>query len=205
MHEETLGKAIAPLFPLLPKFRGFYLSGGTGMALQLGHRISADFDLFSNEEIKKSLLTEVQKIFVGKTIIPLVNDKEELTVFVNGGKITFLHYPFPVIRKFVYCKNVPVLSYKEIAATKAYTIGRRGSLKDYIDLYFAMKTGKMKLKEIMDLAQKKYSTAWNDRLFLEQLIYLNDIEDSPVKFLKKPITKRQLATAFAEKIKSLGL
>ncbi len=35
------------LLPLLKEFKNeFYLAGGTALALQLGHRISVDFDFF---------------------------------------------------------------------------------------------------------------------------------------------------------------
>ncbi|WP_271629127.1 nucleotidyl transferase AbiEii/AbiGii toxin family protein [Caldicellulosiruptor sp. DIB 104C] len=31
----------------------FYLGGGTGLALQLGHRVSEDFDFFTNRIFKR--------------------------------------------------------------------------------------------------------------------------------------------------------
>ena len=34
----------------LPFIRRFYLAGGTGLALHLGHRFSVDLDLFSTDE-----------------------------------------------------------------------------------------------------------------------------------------------------------
>ncbi len=41
----------------------FYLAGGTGLALQIGHRISEDFDLFTNRRFDNSqLLRRVQWI-----------------------------------------------------------------------------------------------------------------------------------------------
>lgn len=34
----------------------FYLSGGTGLALQIGHRESEDLDFFSQKDFKSQLL-----------------------------------------------------------------------------------------------------------------------------------------------------
>lgn len=41
----------------LPELAGFYLVGGTALALQLGHRNSIDIDLFSQIKIQ-SLICE---------------------------------------------------------------------------------------------------------------------------------------------------
>ena len=56
MHREVLTEPAANLFPSLSRFRGFYLAGGTALALQIGHRISVDFDLFSDDAVPRTLL-----------------------------------------------------------------------------------------------------------------------------------------------------
>ena len=48
MHDEALTAKAFELFPLLSKFKNFYLAGGTALALHIGHRLSVDFDLFSS-------------------------------------------------------------------------------------------------------------------------------------------------------------
>ena len=44
MHDESLTKEAGEILPFFEKFEGFYLAGGTALALQIGHRISVDFD-----------------------------------------------------------------------------------------------------------------------------------------------------------------
>jgi hypothetical protein len=34
----------------VPILGGFYLAGGTGLALQVGHRVSVDLDLFTDQK-----------------------------------------------------------------------------------------------------------------------------------------------------------
>jgi len=47
MHKEILNSAQIDLLPLVKEFkRGFYLVGGTAIALHIGHRRSIDFALF---------------------------------------------------------------------------------------------------------------------------------------------------------------
>ncbi len=63
IHLEALTSEAKPLFPKLSFFTGFYLAGGTSIALQLGHRISVDFDMFSPEPIAAKLLTKAEQVF----------------------------------------------------------------------------------------------------------------------------------------------
>ncbi|MFH1175659.1 MAG: nucleotidyl transferase AbiEii/AbiGii toxin family protein [bacterium] len=58
MFQEALTEEGKKLFPLLKNFNDFYLAGGTALALQIGHRVSVDFDFFSEKEILPSLLKE---------------------------------------------------------------------------------------------------------------------------------------------------
>jgi hypothetical protein len=59
---------------------------------------------------------------------------------------------------------VPLLSVCEIAATKAYTIGRRGELKDYVDLYFVLAEGHVRLPEIIVDAEAKFGDESSKRI-----------------------------------------
>jgi len=133
MRLEALTSEGRKFFPLLSNFRDdFYLAGGTALALQVGHRLSIDFDLFSDKLIKKTLFKKVEEIF--------------------------------------------------------------SKLKDHHVL----------LSEIIDLAQKKYGNLFNDRLFLEQLVYLDDIEEVEVKMIDQSApSKNELLKLFSQKIKDL--
>jgi len=139
MYLEALTNSARRLFPKLASFEQFYLAGGTALALQLGHRLSVDFDLFTDSEIPVSFLQKVRRVFSDSSCAVIVNNADELTVFADNVKITFLRYPYSLLRDLVSFKGISMLAVPEIAATKAYTIGRRGSFKDYIDLYWVLK------------------------------------------------------------------
>jgi len=205
MHIEVIPKKNNGVFLKLGEFDNFYLAGGTALSLQMGHRISVDFDFFSNDEISKDLLFKVKKVFKDIKINISVNNSDELTIFLNETKLTFLKYSFPVVFDFVEFKGIKLLNIKEIAASKAYTIGRRGSYKDYIDLYYVIFENHADLNEIIKIAEKKYKNEFNSRLFLEQLIYLDDVIDKNIIFLKEKIEKKELKTFFTQKIKEIDL
>jgi len=205
MHLEVLNLETKKVFTKLRNFPEFYLAGGTALALQIGHRISIDFDLFSEKEISKTLLSKIRKIFQGYKIDIRVNHSEELTIYLNEHKVTFVRYPYPIILNIVDLEGIKILSALEIAASKAYVLGRRASYKDYVDLYFILRDKCCSLEDIIKIAQKKYKDEFDPRLFLEQLIYLEDIRDLDIQFIKKPVTKNQIREFFEQEIRKIKL
>ncbi len=94
-----------------------------------------------------------------------------------------------------------MLSLKELAVTKAYTIGRRGEFKDYVDLYFLLAEKHIELSELLKLARQKYKSDFNDRLFLEQLLYQDDLDSSSVTLLKQQnMDKKQILAFFEQEL-----
>lgn len=200
MHLGAITSKQKKIFDKLKNFPKYYLAGGTALALQIGHRISVDFDFFSKKEIPSQLLQKVKKIFQNSKIKIIINNKEQLTLEVNKVNLTFLYYPFPLIFKLKKYKNVNLLSILEIAACKTYALGRRATYKDYVDLYFILKKKHAILKKIINISQKKYKQEFDPRLFLEQLLYLEDIKDIKIEFLKNKITKQAIQRFFEKQV-----
>jgi len=202
MHQEALTSESRKVFEHL-RPRGFILGGGTGLALQLGHRVSEDFDYFSEKVIPRSLAGRLEKDIAGLGLRArlTVNNKDELTILAGEIKFTFLYYPFPTLLPTVTLGSASAFSVREAAAMKAYTLGRRGTMKDYVDLYFILKSGDT-LDSIADLARKKFGEGFDTRLFLEQLVYLDDVEEAPIRFLRDTVTKKDLQTFFEEQVRN---
>lgn len=206
MQPDVLTPAAKTLFPLLSRFRDdFYLAGGTALALQIAHRESIDFDLFSNDPITRNLLSKVESEFAGKPIETLVNTSGELTINISGVKVTFLHYPFPPLLPLVGTEPLPLLSTKELLASKAYTIGRRAEFKDYVDIYAGLRGNHSSLGEIIGLARKKYGDAFNDRLFLEQLISLDEAPEFPIDYIGETIERSQIDRFLRDAVSSFEM
>ncbi|OHA07860.1 MAG: hypothetical protein A2934_00185 [Candidatus Sungbacteria bacterium RIFCSPLOWO2_01_FULL_47_10] len=191
--------------PKLKNFHGCVLGRGTALALEIGHRISVDFDFFIKGEISRSLFDKTKRVFKGCSLKTLVNSKDQLTVLIDGVKITFLAYPYPTLYRTIHGDGIHMFTVEEIAATKAYTIGRRAEYKDYIDLYFIISKSRRALKRIIKSAEKKYDKEFSQKLFLEQLVYLKDIEETPIAFIKKEVKKKTLETFFRNEIRKMRL
>ena len=182
MHQEILNSNQKELLPFLTEFKDFGLVGGTGIALQIGHRSSIDFDLFSNKEFKNE---DIRKIILknGKKIDHVfVDQKDEYTVLIGGVKVTFLFYPFKIEfpSEFSGIKAADLLT---LSALKAYALGRRAKWKDYVDIYFILKVHTM--EEIISKTKEIFGNDFNEKIFRSQLSYFDDIDYSEkVEYLK---------------------
>ncbi|MCK9446234.1 nucleotidyl transferase AbiEii/AbiGii toxin family protein [bacterium] len=182
MHQEILNSNQKELLPFLAEFNDFGLVGGTGIALQIGHRGSIDFDLFSNKEFKNE---DIRKIILknGKKIDHVfVDQKDEYTVLIDGVKVTFLFYPFKIdfSSEFSRIKMADLLT---LSALKAYALGRRAKWKDYVDIYFILKIHTM--EEIISKTKEIFGNDFNEKIFRSQLSYFDDIDYSEkVEYLK---------------------
>ncbi|HEX9721737.1 MAG TPA: nucleotidyl transferase AbiEii/AbiGii toxin family protein [Candidatus Paceibacterota bacterium] len=197
MHEEALTKQAATLFPLFSKFKGFYLVGGTALALQIGHRLSVDFDLFSSEKLPPNLLGQVKRVFSNSSIVVTYRAPEQLNLLIDNIQTTFFHYEYPVVNPFTEYKGVPLVSIQEIAAMKAFAVGKRLAYKDYIDWYFMLKEEYVTLQEVISLCTQKFGNDFNDRLFLGQLVFMEDIPTQKIDFLRDPVGREKIQ-AFLE-------
>ena len=174
-HREILNDDQMSLLPVIREFkREYYLVGGTAIALYLGHRRSIDFDLFKFSMISaKKNVEKLSRSNVNFTITR--NVTEQLNLIANNVKMTFFQYPFQIEAKNDFEKVIRIPDLLDLAAMKAYALGRRSKWKDYVDLYFLLKD-KFTLQQIIDRAIMIFGDLFSDKLFRSQLSYFDDID-----------------------------
>lgn len=202
-HFEILSEDQKKTLETLKKFSKYgTLSGGTALALQLNHRKSYDLDIFTPKPISKRFLYQIKEHF--KKIEILVDTQDELSFISYNTKISFVYYPFQAMYKTISTPYLKIFSWKDIALDKAYTIGRRGEWRDYIDLYFAVKNG-YSLEKIIKGVKRKFGDTFSEKLFLSQLCYYSDIKDFSIEFIEEKTSKLQLQKFFEREIKKLKI
>jgi hypothetical protein len=80
----------------------------------------------------------------------------------------------------------------DLIANKAYTIGRRGAWRDYVDIFICLKWGICSIDKIIRLAKKKFNGEFNEKLFFEQLTYFDDIKIIPTEYIKDSYTPSEI-------------
>ena len=201
VHLEVLDKDRQELLAKLLLYLGdFVLAGGTALALHLTHRKSFDFDFFSSKPLEKKFIEKVSKAISIANIS--VDTQDELTFFTDDKiKLTFLHYPFDHAFPIEELPNgLRLFSIQDIAIKKAYTIGRRGEYRDYFDLYSIIKENYMGLKEVISHAKRIYGSIFEEKIFLEQLVFFDDLLSFDIVPADKPVPNHQEVKRFFESL-----
>ncbi|MDR2233076.1 MAG: nucleotidyl transferase AbiEii/AbiGii toxin family protein [Tannerella sp.] len=177
MHLEIFSENQKELLPALAQFsRSFYLVGGTAIALQIGHRQSIDFDLFSFSRLNKSRIkNKISKIPFKKIL--LSEDVDQIHLNINGIKVTFFNYPYKIEHPIKIENRLSMPNLLTLASMKAFTLGRRAKWKDYVDLYFFIRDH-FSINEISQNTSAIFGQLFSERLFREQLVYHADIDYS---------------------------
>jgi predicted nucleotidyltransferase len=115
---------------------GFYLAGGTGLALFLGHRVSEDLDFFhphgfDAEKVLDALAREGLPLVVGYRDQGTLR----LAVGLEGIKVELFRCRYPLIRPLRAWEGVPVADPVDVGLMQLAAIAARGSRKDFLDLY----------------------------------------------------------------------
>src|SRR5215467_14996106 len=124
----------------------FVLYGGTGLALQLGHRVSEDFDFFSSSGFDPDRLCSRLPFF--RALDPSDSEawvhckRDNLEAFVDRGgliKVAFFGGLDTLNRvedpRRASGSRVQVASLVDLAGMKMRVIQVRGSWKDYVDIH----------------------------------------------------------------------
>ena len=155
----------------LNQFDDFLLVGGTSLALQIGHRNSIDIDLFGKREIDEALFTKTLQTL--GTLEVFNRSKNILITSINGVKVDFVNYQYPLLKKPILIEGIRMASREDVAAMKLNAIYGRGSKKDFIDLYFLLK--EFSLPEMIDFYLEKYFDG-SKFMMIKSLTYFSDAD-----------------------------
>lgn len=199
IYLEILDAKRIKILTQLNRFQNIgYLAGGTGLALQLNHRKSYDFDWFVNKEIDNHLRSQIKDVF--KNISVLIDNSDQISIITNNIRVTFVWYYYKTLFPFVSSPSINIASIEDIAADKAHTIGRRAIWRDYVDFYFLLKN-KFSIADVIGYAKKKFRDDFNEILFLQQLCYFEDLEMTPIDYIKTRPSENEIKDFLTERVK----
>ncbi len=163
--------------------KGFYLVGGTALAIYMDHRRSVDIDLFSNQSFDASqLLENIHQDFNYQLFHTALNT---IKGSISDIKVDILAHRYPYLQAPQNIDGILLLSKQDIIAMKLNAISTSGQpSKDFIDLFYLLDI--YNLADMLSFYKTKYNQQ-NDTLILKSLIYFEDVDlsDWPV-LLKEP-------------------
>lgn len=181
----------------MPDLADFYLSGGTALSLQLGHRESEDLDFFSKKDFNPEALQSKFIPFGKVTNVEI--EKSTLNLFLDDVKIQFLYYPYDLLKKPISYQDILISSLIDIACTKLITISSRGSKKDFIDLFVLLQS--FTLSYLFENLDKKYkSTNYNHLHIIKSLIFFESANTQPMPRLHIDINWEEIKKVITQKV-----
>jgi hypothetical protein len=179
LQKQSVGPELLELLTSLMNeeaFQNFVLVGGTSLALQLGHRLSVDIDLFGKSEIDENYFLSTLRKF-GEVIV-LKKSKNILICSVNGIKVDFVNYNYNWLDDYIEVDLIRLASKKDIGAMKLNAIAGRGSKKDFIDLFFLME--EFTIDELLAFYLQKFDDG-SEFMVRKSLTYFDDadLEETP--------------------------
>ncbi len=211
-YPEVLPRASRQLLPIFPVFsflKNFYLSGGTGLALQIAHRISRDFDFFTpqpvlNTRSRERILEAFQPHF---PVQILLSQEGSLSLLVKQVRVSFFYYPFLCVEEPVCFQGLKIASVKDIALDKLSAIIGRGSKRDFLDVYWCLQVSPhpLTLPELLESARQKFRVVRDFQMqALRALVYFKDAEGEPMPRLLRSVRWNTVKDYFRHQVSTLS-
>ncbi len=188
MHPKVLGPDAWSLVRRLVSegvATGWTLAGGTGLALQIGHRYSDDLDFFRFETFEvPDLIRDLSRI---GSISVQGRAEGTLHAVVKGIRLSFLRADVPLLFDGIPYRGIKIADPQDIAVMKIVAIGGRGSRKDFVDLYFYLRGGGS-LETAFELLGRRFTQVdYNEYHLLKSLVFFDDAETEPMPRMAREV------------------
>lgn len=187
LHLSTVEPATLELLrklQKLPILNDTRLVGGTALALQFGHRKSVDLDFFGHIDADSLDLQEALQT-VG-TLTTLKDSKNIHIYSLNGVKIDIVNYTYSWLDDAIIKNDIRLASTKDIAAMKVTAIIGRGTMKDFVDIYYLLKK-KYSMMDILNFYTQKYPDC-SYFMAMKSLAYFDDADLDIMPYMFADIT-----------------
>ncbi len=181
----------------VPFLKDFYLVGGTGLALLLGHRNSVDIDMFTHLSHVPNELSEKLTDYFGERYQKTGSNNSMLFCFINDVKVDFVNNKTPLLFPLHTFDEIRIAEVKDIAPLKMNAIFGRGSKKDFIDLYVLLNI--FEIDELIELFKKKFPSVDIGQLLIN-MYYFGDAETDGMPKLYKNANWEQIKRSISQKI-----
>jgi len=207
IHTEVLSESQRRILPAMCGVLtdlNLYMGGGTALALQLGHRLSVDFDWFTFKlGDPERVLRRLRSAPIPFEVLSI--DVETLYLLVGGVQMSFLGYDYPLLGPLALWKEVGLhlANMKDIACMKLSAIASRGSRKDFVDLHFLIRSFDS-LDAYVQLYREKFKSRDIGHV-VRSLVYFDDADAEPELKMIKPLSWDRIKSDFEAWVKRLDM
>ena len=181
---------------------GWTLAGGTGLALQLGHRLSEDLDLFRAAPFQPEDLAIA--LTRAGTVRVQARSAGTLHASIEGLRVSFLSAQAPLLFPGTAYRGLVLADPRDIAVMKVIAIGGRGSRKDFIDLFFYLRSGGS-LEAVFEMVHRRFAAIdFNEYHLLRSLTFFEDAETEPIPRMLRRVAWRDVTQTLICEVRRLS-
>lgn len=181
MFEKVLPLKVKDVLIRIAPFvieENFHLAGGTGLALQIGHRVSEDLDFFRNIPFNEQILLTSLKNKVS-SFEEILSEKFSISIFLEEVRCSFFYYEVRLIFEPDEFHGIKIAKWQDILAEKFKTVSQRGSKKDFYDIFATIKLKNLSIEEAAAYLHKRFGSSINKYHVLRSLTYFEDADEDP--------------------------
>ena len=181
--------------------QGFYLAGGTALAIYFGHRRSQDLDWFTAATIADPLILAQRLRDGGLAFETGQTGPGTLYGWMAGVRVSFIEFRYPLLEPLATwpAYEVALAGLDDLACMKLSAIAQRGSRKDFYDVH-ALLTRHRPLAELLRLYQQKFGVS-DISPVLYGLAYFDEAEAEPAPILLEKISWKQVKQDLRRRLK----
>jgi hypothetical protein len=184
--------------------KGFYLAGGTALAIHLSHRISVDLDWFTPHAFADGMIL-AQSLRNSNVNLDIEQvSPGTLHGSVKGVRVTFLQYQYPLLKPLEQWNEMScqLASLEDLACMKLSAVAQRGARKDFCDIY-ALGKGAFSLSQMLSFYQKKFSIR-DIGSVLYGLVYFDDAETERMPRMLLDVTWKEIKKTILGWVKEIS-
>jgi hypothetical protein len=207
MHPECVEERTRSLMSCLGPTTGMHggvLAGGTGLALQLGHRMSAGLEFFTQQPFRAADILEELQALTG-TVEPVAMESDMMTVRADGALLSLTHSPFPLLDPTIRLNGCYVTSTLDAASAILLSVARGGTRLAFIDLYAVLQM--LPFRVLARHAVQQFGEACPDAVAVGKgLVWFAEAETQPDPvFVKNAAAWNQVADFFRSSVRQFVL
>lgn len=188
--------------------KNFYFTGGTVLnEYYLKHRHSDDLDFFSEKKFDTQVIFTLMEEWSKKLKFSFQSNFAEITYIFNltfkdgqDLKVDFSFYPYKRLESGKLTDGIEIDSLFDIAVNKLLVVTQRTEVKDFVDLYFLLKT--FTVSDLMVGVKKKFNVELDPFIIAADFLKIEDFDYLPKMI--KPLKLKELIEFYRGLSKKLG-
>ncbi|OQX09685.1 MAG: hypothetical protein BWK76_21890 [Desulfobulbaceae bacterium A2] len=206
LHLDMLPPAQRDILPRLAgalSESGMYLAGGTALALYCGHRLSVDFDWFTEHlGNPETLLQRLRDTGLHYTL--LSQGRETIYLEIDAVQVSCIGYAYPLLEPAHAFPelSLSMASLDDILCMKLSAVTNRGARKDFVDLHHAV-THLRPLSHYLHAYTQKFNNRDIGHV-IRSLVYFADADTEPDVVMTDPISWSTIKHDFETWVRELS-